>query len=190
MYFGSSRQFPAELYPHIRFLRIYQQRFGKKFDGPLSGKEIRDHGLPLAAVTCAEVFQKHDYATGMFGKWHLGYIPPWLPPSQGFAEFRGLGSGDGDHHTHINRWGYEDWWHNNELDKTDGYTADLITQYSIEFIENHQREPFFLYVPHLAIHFPWQGPDDPPQRKQGSGCKVVCRKSHGHERNEKYRAWR
>jgi arylsulfatase A len=146
---------------------LYQHRFGKKFDGPLSGKETRDHGLPLAAVTCAEALRKHGYATGMFGKWHLGYIPPWLPPSQGFDEFRGLGAGDGDHHTHIDRWGREDWWHNNALDMTTGYTADLLTQYSIEFIEQHQHEPFFLYVPHLAIHFPWQGPNDPPHRKKG-----------------------
>ena len=145
----------------------YQHRFGKKFDGPLSGKLTRDHGLPLEAVTCAEVFQKHGYATGMFGKWHLGYIPPWLPPSQGFDEFRGLGAGDGDHHTHIDRWGREDWWHNNKLDMTTGYTADLLTKYSINFIEANQNQPFFLYVPHLSIHFPWQGPNDPPQRKKG-----------------------
>ncbi len=40
----------------------------EKFDGPLSGKEIIDHGLPLAAVTCTEIFQKHDFAAVMFGK--------------------------------------------------------------------------------------------------------------------------
>jgi len=146
----------------------YQHRFGRKFDGPLSGKETRDHGLPHEAITIAEVLKKNGYATGMFGKWHLGYIPPWLPTNQGFDEFRGLGSGDGDHHSHIDRWGREDWWHNNQLDMQTGYTADLLTQYSVEFIEQHQDEPFFLYVPHLAIHFPWQGPNAPPHRKPGS----------------------
>lgn len=30
---------------------------------------------------------------------------------------------------------------------------------------------FFLYVPHLAIHFPWQGPEDPPHRKVGNNYK-------------------
>jgi len=145
----------------------YQHRFGRKFDGPLSGEITRDHGLPHEAITIAEVLKKNGYATGMFGKWHLGYIPPWLPTSQGFDEFRGLGSGDGDHHTHIDRWGREDWWHNNQLDMQTGYTADLLTQYSVDFIEQHQDEPFFLYVPHLAIHFPWQGPNDPPHRTKG-----------------------
>jgi len=145
----------------------YQQRFGRKFDGPLSGKVIRDQGLPLAAVTFGEVFQQQGYATGAFGKWHLGYIPPWLPPSQGFDEFYGLGSGDGDHHSHINRWGYEDWWHNNQIQMEAGYTADLITKHGIRFMEAHQDEPFFLYLPHLVIHFPWQGPDDPAYREAG-----------------------
>jgi len=145
----------------------YQQRFGPKFDGPLSGKTDRDKGLPLEAVTIAEALKPSGYATTCFGKWHLGYEPPWLPPDQGFDEFRGLGSGDGDHHTQINRWGRRDWWRNNRIEMDPGYTADLLTRYSVDFIERHRDEPFFLYVPHLAIHFPWQGPDDPPHRIAG-----------------------
>ena len=146
---------------------LYQQRFGKEFDGPLSGKTSRDHGLPLEAVTVAEVLKPRGYASACFGKWHLGYIPPWLPIGQGFDVFRGLGSGDGDHHTHIDRSGREDWWHDNEIAMEEGYTADLLTRYSVDFIEQHRNAPFFLYVPHLAIHFPWQGPDDPPHREKG-----------------------
>ncbi len=49
----------------------------------------------------------------------------------------------------------------------EGYTADLITRHSADFIERHREEPFFLFVSHLAIHFPWQGPDDPPHRVAG-----------------------
>ncbi len=145
----------------------YQHRFGAIFEGPLSGRTQRDKGLPLEARTIAEVLKGSGYATGMYGKWHLGYEPPFLPCSQGFDDFRGLGSGDGDHFTHINRWGVEDWWHNNAIDMEKGYSVDLITDHSISFIEKHQREPFFLFVSHLAIHFPWQGPDDPPQREKG-----------------------
>jgi arylsulfatase A-like enzyme len=48
-----------------------------------------------------------------------------------------------------------------------GYAADLLTRHSIDFIEAHRARPFFLYLPHLAIHFPWQGPDDPPHRQKG-----------------------
>ncbi|MBL8849960.1 MAG: sulfatase [Planctomycetaceae bacterium] len=146
----------------------YQQRFGTRFDGPLSEERDWDHGLPHTAVTIAEVFRSAGYATACFGKWHLGYHPPFLPPDQGFDEFRGLTSGDGDYHTQISRAGRADWWHNNEHEATSGYTTDLLTRYSIEFIEQHRERPFLLYVPHLAIHFPWQGPDDPPQRQLGT----------------------
>ena len=146
---------------------LYQHRFGAKFEGAISAKRDSDDGLPLEAMTIAEVLNDAGYATGMWGKWHLGFFPPLLPADQGFDDFIGLGSGDGDHHTHINRWGREDWWHNNELAMEEGYTTDLITDHSVEFIREHKNEPFFLFVSHLAIHFPWQGPQDPPQRQVG-----------------------
>ncbi|MFT5130561.1 MAG: arylsulfatase A, partial [Rhodothermales bacterium] len=126
-----------------------------------------DIGLPHGAVTIAEALKTRGYATACFGKWHLGYKPPWLPPDQGFDEFRGLASGDGDYHTQVSRWGAEDWWRNNQVEPELGYTTDLLTRHSIDFIERHREKPFFLYLPHLTIHFPWQGPDDPPHRKAG-----------------------
>ncbi|MCK5278289.1 MAG: sulfatase-like hydrolase/transferase, partial [Cyclobacteriaceae bacterium] len=146
---------------------MYQNRLGEKFDGPLSGKTQYDEGMPLEVVTMAEMLKKAGYSTGMFGKWHLGYKQPFLPANQGFDEFVGLAAGDGDHHSHIDRWGREDWWHNSSPTMEKGYSVDLITDHSKSFIENHKGEPFFLYMAHLAIHFPWQGPDDPPHRKKG-----------------------
>jgi arylsulfatase A len=146
---------------------LYQSRFGRRFESALSGSR-RDPGLPLSAVTIAEILQQAGYATGMFGKWHLGYEAPWLPTNQGFDEFRGLVSGDGDHHTQIDRSGNQDWWNGKSVAMEKGYTAELVTRHSIDFIERHKDEPFFLYVPHLAIHFPWQGPEDPPHRKRGT----------------------
>jgi arylsulfatase A-like enzyme len=147
---------------------LYQQRFGRMFDGAISGKTQHDSGLPLAAVTIAEVLRDRGYVTGCFGKWHLGFKPPYLPPSQGFDAFRGLGSGDGDHFTHVDRSGRPDWWHNNTLGPEPGYTTDLLTKHSIDFIGRHRDRPFFLYLAHLAIHFPWQGPHDPPHRQLGT----------------------
>ncbi len=143
---------------------LYQQRFGEKFEGALSGVEDRHSGLPLEAITIAELLKETGYTTGCFGKWHLGYLPPYFPTHQGFDEFVGLGSGDGDFFTHVDR---PDWWHNDELSPEEGYTTDLITKHSIDFIKRHNDEPFFLYVPHLGIHFPWQGPEDPPHRQPG-----------------------
>jgi arylsulfatase A len=42
--------------------------------------------------------------------------------------------------------------------------VDLITQHSIDFMKRNRKNPFFLYVAHLAIHFPWQGPDEQAHR--------------------------
>ena len=145
----------------------YQQRFGRLFDSAISGVRDRDRGLPHEAVTIPELLKPQGYVSACFGKWHLGYRPPWLPCSQGFDVFRGLGSGDGDFHTHIDRSGNEDWWHNDQIEMVEGYTTDLLTQYSVDFISRNRDRPFFLYVPHLAIHFPWQGPNDPPHRQAG-----------------------
>ena len=147
---------------------LYQQRFGPRFDGALSGRTHTQPGLPHEAVTIAEVLSERGYVTGCFGKWHLGYVPPWLPPDQGFNVFVGLGSGDGDHHTHIDRWGREDWWTGNRRTPEQGYTAELLTTHAVDFLERSKDRPFFLYVPHLAIHFPWQGPGDPPHRQAGT----------------------
>ena len=145
----------------------YQQRFGNEFEGPLSGATQRSLGLPLRAVTIAEALKPLGYATAMYGKWHLGYQAPFLPTRQGFDHFVGLTAGDGDHHTRIDRWGHEDWWQNEQLQAESGYTAELITKHSCTFIEQHRERPFLLYVAHLGIHFPWQGPKDPPHRVKG-----------------------
>lgn len=145
----------------------YQHRFGKRFESALNGA-LLEPGLPLSTVTIAKTLRQSGYATGMFGKWHLGYEAPYLPTNMGFDEFRGLVSGDGDYHTQVDRSGNKDWWKGENISMEKGYTTDLITAHSIDFIERHQKQPFFLFVPHLAIHFPWQGPDDPPHRQAGN----------------------
>lgn len=142
----------------------YQNRLGPAFESPLGAD---DKGMPLEQVTLAEALGDAGYVSGAYGKWHLGRFPPWLPTSQGFDEFWGLGSGDGDHHSHMDRSGRKDWWHNEESQMEVGYTAELITDHSIDFIERNKDRPFFLYMPHLAIHFPWQGPGDEGYRVEG-----------------------
>ena len=147
----------------------YQNRFGKMFEGPLSARGNPYEGLPLETVTVADALKGVGYHTAMFGKWHLGFRAPFLPTRQGFDEYRGLTSGDGDHHSQVNRSGEKDWWRNEEIEMEEGYTTELITRHSVDFIERHTDAPFFLYVARLAIHFPWQGPDEKAHRVEGTG---------------------
>lgn len=146
---------------------LYPQRFGAEFDGALGNRKGQEVGLPLEAVTLAERLKDDGYATGCFGKWHLGYSAPMIPTRQGFDVFRGLVSGDGDFHTQVDRSGSADWYDGETLVPEKGYTTDLLTNHAVEFIDSNREKPFFLYLPHLAIHFPWQGPDDPPHREVG-----------------------
>ena len=142
----------------------YQNRLGRAFESPLGPD---DEGMPLDQVTIAKALVEAGYVSGAYGKWHLGRFPPYLPTSYGFEEFWGLGSGDGDHLSHIDRSGRKDWWHNDQIEMEEGYSVDLITDHSVEFIERNKDQPFFLYVAHLAIHFPWQGPGDEGYREEG-----------------------
>ena len=131
----------------------YQHRFGRHFESALSAKSPQV-GLPTDAVTIPQILKKAGYATGMYGKWHLGYGPPHMPTHFGFDNFRGLLTGDGDHISHISRSGREDWYHNEMIEMENGYSSELITRHSIDFMRRNKDRPFFLYVAHLVIHFP------------------------------------
>jgi arylsulfatase A-like enzyme len=105
--------------------------------------------LPLEKVTIAETLKRAGYATGMFGKWHLGNKPAHHPSQRGFDE--AIASA-GEH------FGF----------KTDPrvkhppeqYLADFLTDRAIEFIERHKHEPFFLYLPHFVVHSPHDAKQD------------------------------
>jgi arylsulfatase A len=144
----------------------YQQRSG--IEGVIYAKgPTRQTGMALEEITFAEVLKKHGYATGIFGKWHLGYNVEFNPARQGFDEFIGYISGNVDYHSHIDGAGFEDWWKNCEKVAEEGYCTDLITKHGIDFIERHRDEPFCLYLPHEAPHYPYQGREDPPERLSG-----------------------
>ena len=145
----------------------YQNRFGKPFESALSAKSPHI-GLPTNAVTIPQVLKKAGYTTGMYGKWHLGYQSPHMPTDFGFDDFRGLLTGDGDHISHISRSGTEDWYHNKKIEMEEGYSSELITKHSIEFMRKNKNTPFFLYAAHLVIHFPWQGPNEKAHRVKGT----------------------
>ncbi|WP_372937436.1 sulfatase [Seonamhaeicola sp.] len=149
----------------------YQQRTG--VEGVITAVGHREVGLSLDEITLAEELKNQGYVTAMFGKWHLGYAEPYNPTYQGFDDFTGFVSGNIDYHSHIDQAGYLDWWKNKKIEDEPGYTTDLITKYGKKFIkENNPKKtgkPFFLYLAQEAPHYPIQGRNDKPLRKEGSG---------------------
>ena len=121
-------------------------------------------GLQLHETTIAECFKRQKYASAIFGKWHLGYYPKYNPTHQGFDRFVGYVSGNIDFRSHVDQAGVFDWWHNLKPSTEKGYSTHLITSHAVEFIRASKQRPFFLYVPHEAPHYPYQGPKDAAYR--------------------------
>ncbi|MBC8201251.1 MAG: arylsulfatase [Planctomycetes bacterium] len=134
--------------------------------------------LPTSAPTISETLQSNGYATGAFGKWGLGGPETsGLPNDQGFDTFYGYLCQRVAHNyypTHL--------WNNKEKDMLNGneawfsahqkfdeassfekysaktYAPDKILEETVQFIDAHATEPFFLYfasiIPHLALQIP------------------------------------
>ena len=149
----------------------YQQRAGIPGVVYAPPEMNRHHGLHPQEVTFAELLRKAGYATAVFGKWHLGYEEQYNPIHHGFDRFRGYVSGNVDYFAKVDGVGYYDWWEGDELVNEHGYVTHLITEHALDFIEEHQDQPFALYLPHEAPHFPFQGPDDEPFRLIGARVK-------------------
>lgn len=116
------------------------------------------HGIHADEMTIAEVLKPRGYATAIYGKWHLGHHPEFLPTRHGFDDYFGLPYSN-------------DMWPKHptakfpdlpliEGEKTIELNPDqskLTTQYTeraVKFIEQNQSRPFFLYVPHAMPHVP------------------------------------
>ena len=156
----------------------YPARLGivKAFNHPFNFEGWQDLGIAAphnrSEVTIATRLDQAGYVTGIFGKWHLGKNIAANPTRHGFDEFRGLTCGCGDYFSKHTRYGEPDWWHDDQLEFQDGYATRVITDNAVRFIEQHDGEPFFLYVPYSAIHFPWQDLDDADEIKRETGVPV------------------
>lgn len=159
----------------------YPLRLGieKAFNHPFNFDGWQDRGIAADhnknEITIATYLQRAGYATGIFGKWHLGKHPAANPVRHGFDEFRGLTCGCGDYISKLTRFGEADWWHNDALEFQDGYATTVLADNAVRFIEQRAGKPFFLYVPYSAIHFPWQDANDDGQITRQLGQPVGTR---------------
>lgn len=114
-------------------------------------------------VTMAEVFKANGYATGFFGKWHLGDNYPSRPQDQGFENVL-MNGGGGIVQT-------PDWFGNDYFDDTylrngkpekkTGFCTDVWFDEAMKFIGESKADgkPFFCYLPTNAAHAPFWAPE-------------------------------
>ena len=120
--------------------------------------------LALDVPTLADLLKAAGYATGIFGKWHLGDEPAYQPEKRGFDEVfihgaGGIGQhypgsgGDVPGNTYFSPWIK----HNGRFEKSDGYCTDVFARQALAWIESVKGlKPFFCYLPFNAAHAPHQ----------------------------------
>ncbi len=133
----------------------YQQRFGF-----YTAADSRA-GLPRSETTLADILQQSGYATGVFGKWHLGYAPQFRPLRRGFDTFYGfLGHGGHDYFDLSLADDVRSIYRDAKPISDEGYLTRNITREAVAFIKANRERPFFAYVPYNAVHNPLQAPDN------------------------------
>lgn len=118
-------------------------------------------GLNPSEITIAEVLKSAGYTTGLFGKWHLGDQPAFLPTRQGFDEFFGLPYSHDIHPHNPNQKKRNfpplpllDGEKVIEMDPDADYLTKRFTERAVTFIKENKDRPFFVYIPHPIPHRP------------------------------------
>lgn len=116
------------------------------------------HGIHEKETTIAEMLKANGYATAIYGKWHLGHHPEFLPERHGFDDYYGLPYSN-------------DMWPRHptakfpplpliehekilEFDPDQRYLTKEYGDRAVAFIERNKDRPFFLYLPHSMPHVP------------------------------------
>lgn len=118
-------------------------------------------GINAEELTLAEVAKTRGYATAIFGKWHLGHLPEFLPLRHGFDEYFGLPYSN-------DMWPFHPTAKFPPLPMIDGdkvvnpavspddqkLLTKSYTQRSVDFIRRNKSRPFLLYLAHSMPHVP------------------------------------
>ncbi|WP_420602983.1 sulfatase [Flagellimonas sp.] len=120
------------------------------------------HGINSSETTLAEMLKEKGYATAIYGKWHLGHHPMFLPTRHGFDEWFGIPYSNDMWPFHPQQgpiFNFPDLplYENETVIDTLTEQSQLttqITERSVDFIKRNKDNPFFLYVPHPQPHVP------------------------------------
>ena len=135
-------------------------------------------GIHADETTLAEVCKSRGYATAIFGKWHLGHHPKFMPTNHGFDEYYGIPYSNDMWPLHPKSVAQRlrdpkakiDWPALPMIRATRSRGVKIVnsdvqpedqelmtkefTERAVEFIRKHPDQPFFLYLPHPMVHVP------------------------------------
>ena len=137
-----------------------------------------ERGLNPEEITIAEILRGGGYATGCFGKWHLGDQPGFMPLAQGFDVYEGIPYSNDmwmrgnpkKNHPPL------PWIKQNRAvahipdEHSQARITDGITEAAVKFIRENKNRSFFAYVPHSAVHAPFMVT---PERLEAAGGDVM-----------------
>ena len=125
-------------------------------------------------VTVAEELKRAGYTTGIVGKWGLAEnLTDGVPNKQGFDYFYGFNTHKAAHHYYP-----EQIWENDKqislkgndhYNKKGQYVHYLFTEKAVDFIEQNQEDPFFLYLAYTIPHYELTIPEDEKAKYQSLG---------------------
>ena len=115
--------------------------------------------LPLEEITLAEVLRNAGYATASIGKWHLG-------EKEFFPEHHGFDLNIAGNDAPQPKPGYFAPYDIDTIEQgpPGEYITDRLGSEAVKFIETNAERPFFLYLPHFAVHLPVQAKKKDIQR--------------------------
>lgn len=156
-----SGQYPARI-GIIDFIRGHWRPYEK-----VIVPQNRTQYLPLEVITIAEALKSSGYATGYFGKWHLGNEEKYHPLNQGF-DIANVGTKY-----------YGEEFSPPRPHDPNRRLSELLTDFGIEFIEKNKDNPFFLFIAHFDVHVQLDANVDlikrykEKQKVDGYPCNVI-----------------
>ena len=184
--FGFETQ-PMEFYPSNMLEYFIGKNISNTGDWVMSSKpkyptewQAAKQGLPPTEINLAEILQKEGYATGITGKWHLGFKNGMLPLERGFDYQYGFYGAFSLYTPDRKTPGYRHFiqddfscryqWktgrnlhgeihENGKGIREEQYLTFAVRDKAINFIGKNTENPFFLYIPFSAPHVPFQAPD-------------------------------
>jgi len=132
----------------------YQHRFGFEHNSGPERFAAENFGLPRSEPTLAERLKTAGYATGMVGKWHIGFKAGLRPHERGFDYFYGFLGGARSYYPDSPREN-DPIVRNGQIVKDEKeYLTDALAREAVSFLERSKEKPWFLYFAFNAVHSP------------------------------------